>query len=129
ATVGLPVPARRQLIEAATLAPAAPWAVGALREALRGRGANRARHQGFPPHHWLRVIGVSPEHHGRGIGGQLVRSVLRRADEDGCGAFLFTATAANADWYESFGFTVTSRYHPTPTWPETWAMWRDPQTS
>lgn len=120
-----PVSVRRQLQEATRLAPIAPWALGALREALRGRAANRHHHTSCPPHYWLRAIGVRPEHHGKGIGTLLVSSLLRRAEHDERGCFLFTATAQNASWYESFGFTVTASYHPTATWPEVWAMWRD----
>ena len=48
------------------------------------------------------------------------------ADERGVGCFLQTATAANVSWYARFGFTVAASYRPTPSWPDVWALWREP---
>ncbi len=121
-----PVGLGRQLAEAVSLAPIAPWGMRALAEARRGQAANRAAHRRFPPHHWLRVIGVGPAHQGRGVGAALLGAGLARADRKGAGAFLFTATEANAGWYQTFGFEIADQYRPTPTWPTTWAMWRPP---
>ena len=122
-----PVPWSRQLAQALHLVPIAPWALGAFREARHGQGANRGHHRRAEPHYWLRALGVDPDCQGSGVGTQLVRSMLQRADAHNRGAFLFTATAANAKWYESFGFAVLATYRPTPTWPDVWAMWRDPE--
>lgn len=119
-----PVSLRRRVNEAMHLLPAAPWALGTLREAARGQAANRQHHAGCPPHYWLRAIGVDLERHGEGVGKTLMRPMLEQADARGRGCFLFTATAPNVTWYESFGFTVLSMYHPTSTWPQVWAMWR-----
>ena len=121
-----PIGLRRQVAEARRLIPVAPWGVGAARRGRRGQDANRSVHRSVPAHHWLRVLGVEPARHGRGIGSLLLRALLDDADADGCGSFLFTATEANTGWYEAFGFVVLSAYHPTPTWPRVWAMWRDP---
>ena len=121
-----PVSLRRQIVEATHLLPVLPWGAGALREALKGQEANRERHAPCPPHYWLRVIGVDPDQQRQGIGTLLVRSMLDRADAGGHGCFLFTAVEDNALWYESLGFSALSTYHPTPTWPQVWAMWRDP---
>ncbi len=123
---GYPVSKRRKLAEARHLLPVAPWGFSALREALKGQDANRRRHAGLPPHFWLRAIGVDPSGQGQGIGTLLLRSMLDRADDEGRGAFLFTATTNNVAWYQSFGFKVTSTYHPTPRWPQVWAMRREP---
>jgi GNAT superfamily N-acetyltransferase len=120
-----PVSLRRQAAEAFHLLPIVPWSIGALRKALKGQAANRDQHAGCPPHYWLRAIGVDPDRQGQGVGTLMMRSLLDRADADYRGCFLFTATEQNAHWYESFGFTVLSTYHPTPEWPQVWAMWRD----
>ena len=121
-----PVGLLRQFREAAHLAPIAPWGIAAVAEARRGQAANRSHHRTFPPHHWLRAIGVDPDRHGHGIGTQLMVRGLERADSQGSGCFLFTATAANVQWYSAFGFEEVASYRPTPTWPTTWALWRPP---
>lgn len=122
-----PVTWRRQVREVVRLAPIAPWGVPALVEARRGQAANRAHHRSRPPHHWLRAIGVESSRHGTGIGSTLLRYGLEKADRDGVGCFLFTATEENAAWYATFGFEETATYRPTPSWPMTWALWRPPQ--
>jgi GNAT superfamily N-acetyltransferase len=120
-----PVSAVEQLRQAVHLAPIAPWGLGALREARRGQAANRAAHR-RDPHWWLQTLGIHPDHQQQGLGTALLAPILRRADTDGVGCYLSTATAANAAWYERSGFTVLSTYRPTAGWPQVWAMWRDP---
>jgi ribosomal protein S18 acetylase RimI-like enzyme len=121
-----PVSFGRQVRQVIDLAPAVPWGWAALREAQRGQAANRARHRVHPPHFYLRAIGVDPGRQARGIGSSLVSPVLEMADQRGVGCFLQTATYTNVGWYERFGFQVAATYQPTPTWPDVWAMWRDP---
>jgi ribosomal protein S18 acetylase RimI-like enzyme len=121
-----PVSVSRQLRQLADLAPALPWAWRCAREAQRGQSANREHHRRHPRHFYLRAIGVDPAAHGQGLGSALVRPVLAMADERGVGCFLQTATRENVSWYERFGFEVAAAYRPTPSWPEVWAMWREP---
>jgi GNAT superfamily N-acetyltransferase len=121
-----PVPIGRQVRQIIDLAPTLPWAWRCVREAQRGQTGNRAYHVRHPAHYYLRVIGVDPAAQAHGIGSSLVRPVLQMADDRGVGCFLQTATAENVSWYERFGFTVAATYQPTPTWPQVWAMWRDP---
>lgn len=121
-----PVSLARQVRQGVDLLPALPWAWRNAREARRAQVENRARHRVHPPHFYLRAVGVDPTLQSRGIGGALLRPVLDAADERGVGCFLQTATAANAAWYERFGFRVADEYQPTPAWPTTWAMWREP---
>lgn len=120
-----PISGWRQAVQAIRLAPIAPWGARALAEALRGQAANRSHHVDLPPHYWLRAIGVHPASQGLGVGRRLMAPVLARADEEGRGCFLFTATEANVGWYGSLGFEVRSTFHPTPRWPRVWAMWRE----
>ena len=123
-----PVSVPRQVRQIVDLAPSLPWGWRALREAQRGQSANRARHRSHPPHFYLRAIGVDPRIQGSGIGSSLVTPVLEMADSRHVGCFLQTATKGNVGWYERFGFRVADTYRPTPSWPDVWAMWRDPQS-
>ena len=120
---GYPVPLRRQVAQVGHLLPAAPWGIGAAREALRGQHRNRAEHP-REPHYFLRVVGVIPEHQRSGAGSALVQPVLEAADERGVGCYLTTALEQNVAFYRRFGFEVRSSYRPTPHWPQVWAMWR-----
>lgn len=123
-----PITATRELRQLVGFVPVLPWALGAALEGQRGQSANRARHQEHTdPHYFLRAIGVDPAHQRKGVGKQLITPMLDRADDEHVGCFLFTATEANAAWYASLGFETTSRYNPTPTWPDVWAMWRAPR--
>ena len=123
-----PIPARRQVRQLVEMVPVVPWALGAAAEARRGQHANRQHHRGRPPHFYLRAIGIDPAMQGRGIGTALMHSVIDQADRYGVGCFLTTATAENAAWYEHLGFSIAVQYKPTPTWPNVWALWREPQT-
>ena len=122
-----PVSLGRQALQLVDLVPALPWAWRCAREAQRALTVNRVYHRKHPEHFYLRSIGVDPQFHGRGIGTSLLRPVLDRADRQGVGCFLQTATPTNVGWYEHFGFAVADAYRPTPTWPENWAMWRSPR--
>ncbi len=123
-----PPPLTAQLRQLVQLAPALPWGVAAAIEGQRGRKANAAAHRAHAePHFFLHSLGVDPDFQHQGIGGELIQPVLAQADDAHVGCFLFTATEANAAWYHSLGFTETTRCHPTPTWPEVWAMWRPPR--
>jgi GNAT superfamily N-acetyltransferase len=123
---GYPVSPRRQLRQVVDLAPALPWGWRAAREAQRGQATNKAHHRRYPPHFYLRVVGVDPAAQTRGLGSSLVRPALDLADEGGVGCFLQTATRGNVSWYEQFGFEVAASYRPTRSWPDIWVMWRDP---
>lgn len=121
-----PVSRWRQLLQLRELLPTLPWTWRSLPEARRAQAANRRRHRVHPEHFYLRAIGVDPAVQSNGLGSSLIRPVLDLADDRAVGCFLQTATAANVSWYERFDFQVVDHYRPTPSWPEVWAMWRDP---
>jgi hypothetical protein len=121
-----PIPPRRQLRQAVDLVPAAVAARSCLREVQRARPVNRAHHRGFPPHFYLRALGIAPSQKSKGYGSSVVRPVVALADAQGVGCFLQTATADNVAWYARFGFEVAATYRPTPTWPQVWNPWREP---
>jgi ribosomal protein S18 acetylase RimI-like enzyme len=60
------------------------------------------------PHWYLWGIGVDPAHQRAGIGGNLLRPVLERADAAGQPAYLETQNSANLPFYQRHGFTVAS---------------------
>jgi ribosomal protein S18 acetylase RimI-like enzyme len=61
-----------------------------------------------PPCWYLAVLGVDPDHQGKGIGGALVREFQARADADGIPSCLWTTTPGNVRFYESLGYNVAA---------------------
>jgi GNAT superfamily N-acetyltransferase len=88
----------------------------------RGMLALEARHP-VQPHLYLAVIGVRPEHQGRGLGSALLRPGLAYADEHGLPAYLESSNIPNVPLYERHGFRVTGE-HNQPQGPTMWLMWR-----
>lgn len=62
----------------------------------------------FPaePVWYLEVLGVHPDHQGRGVGRRLLRPVLEEADRTGVACYLETAERRNVGFYERSGFSV-----------------------
>lgn len=58
------------------------------------------------PHWYLMILGVEPARQGQGVGGQMIASVLRRADAAGVACYLETAKARNVPFYQRHGFEV-----------------------
>jgi GNAT superfamily N-acetyltransferase len=120
-----PLSAVRQLRTLPPLIPALPWGMAAAAEARRG-GEQHRHHHPHTPHCWVRTLGVRPDDQRTGVGQALLAPVLARADAEGAGCYLTTTDPDNVPYYERLAFTVLATYHPTPTWPQVWAMWRDP---
>jgi ribosomal protein S18 acetylase RimI-like enzyme len=80
-----------------------------------------------PGQHWyLWVIGVDPQHQGKGIAGQLMRPVFERADRDRFPCYLETHKDSNVRVYERYGFHVAEQ-KSVPGHPQTvWGMVRSP---
>lgn len=55
-------------------------------------------------HLWF--IGVLPEHQGKGIGSDLIKIVLNKANESGLPIYLETSVLRNLKWYENYGFGI-----------------------
>jgi GNAT superfamily N-acetyltransferase len=83
------------------------------------------RHHPAIPHWYLQFVGCVPEHHGRGLGGAVIRARLADCDRDGIPAALETATPGNVAIYEALGFRVTGTFD-VPGGPRFWSMWRGP---
>jgi GNAT superfamily N-acetyltransferase len=87
---------------------------------------NQLRQEDMPAPHWyLAIIGVRPEHQGRGLGAALMAPVLSRADADGVACYLETAEPDNVPFYRKQGF-VTLRQGVVPAGVPYWTMRRDP---
>jgi ribosomal protein S18 acetylase RimI-like enzyme len=88
-------------------------------------GEMEARHP-LVPHLYLWFAGVHASHQGQGHGGRLLRSRLRRADEQGVPAYLEATSPRNRVLYERHGFVVTGELSVNGS-PPLWQMWRDPR--
>ncbi len=78
------------------------------------------------PHHYLMLLGVTPDQQGTGIGSSLLRAVLDRADHELQPAYLEATSPRNRALYERHGFEVTRELRAADC-PPLWGMWRDPQ--
>lgn len=98
---------------------------GRIRDGLAVQAAMKA---GTPreDHWYLAVLGVDPDHQGRGLGGTLIAPVLRRCDLDGVGAYLESSNERNVPFYRRHGFEAVDVVRPNGSPPMT-LMWRDPR--
>jgi len=58
-------------------------------------------------HYYLMVIGVEPEHQGKGIGSRLMEVGLQKADNEKLDSFLETVTQVDVRFYEKFNYKTT----------------------
>lgn len=110
----------RQLI----MIPGFLWAAG--RRVAAGSELLQAVERVHPhvPHWYLEAIAVAPDHQGRGVGSALLRSRLKRCDDDGVPAYLESSKLTNVPIYEHVGFIVTGRIPLPAGAPPSTAMWR-----
>jgi len=76
------------------------------------------------PHWYLAIIGVDPARKGHGVGAALLRSRLRRCDQEGLPAYLESSNRENVPLYQHFGFHVTSTLGLPEGAPVVNTMWR-----
>ncbi|MGE0597924.1 MAG: GNAT family N-acetyltransferase [Dehalococcoidia bacterium] len=76
-------------------------------------------------HAYLPFIGVRPEQHGRGIGGELLASKLIDVDREGLPAYLEATTLTAARLYERHGFVRLPHTIDLPDGPSMYPMWRE----
>lgn len=86
------------------------------------------QHHPAEPSFYLQFLGVVPEHQGRGLGSQLLATVLRRCDATGTPAYLEATSAHNRRLYQRHGFEVVGEL-TLPSGPPLWPMWRNPVSS
>ncbi len=79
------------------------------------------------PHWYLAAIGVDMDRQRQGLGSQLLKPQLARADREGHVCYLDTHRESNVRLYERYGFRVMWE-GPAPGHPVTvWSMRRDPR--
>ena len=77
------------------------------------------------PHWYVPILGVHPDHQGKGLGGELLRKVLQRADEDRVAVYLESSNPKNLDFYRKYGFEVTAKIVPVAGCPPIWGLLRE----
>jgi GNAT superfamily N-acetyltransferase len=76
------------------------------------------------PHWYLAFIGVDPVRQGHGVGAALLRSRLRRCDQEGLPAYLESSKLENVPLYQHFGFHVAATLGLPEGAPVVNTMWR-----
>jgi GNAT superfamily N-acetyltransferase len=76
------------------------------------------------PHWYLAIIGVDPVRQGYGVGAALLRSRLRRCDEEGLPAYLESSKLENVPLYQHFGFHIAGPLGLPEGAPVVTTMWR-----
>lgn len=77
------------------------------------------------PHHYVYLIGVTPEHQHRGLGRMMMRELIKEADTDRMPVYLETVRETNVQFYNSLGFRITDECRSHPQGPTAWMMLRD----
>jgi ribosomal protein S18 acetylase RimI-like enzyme len=87
------------------------------------------KHEHYAPgdHYYLFVLGVEPELQGRGVGGQLIKPVLDRADSENLPCYLESSNPRNIPFYERHGFRVMEQLKAHSTAPLVACMLREPR--
>jgi ribosomal protein S18 acetylase RimI-like enzyme len=88
--------------------------------------AIRLRRELAPFSHWyLGVLGVDPEHQGKGYASRLLKPMLARLDEEKLPAYLETSVEDYVALYGHFGFKVIKEAVLPASGTKMWVMLRD----
>jgi len=77
------------------------------------------------PHWYLSILGVHPEMHSQGIGGEIMSACLEFVDEEGLPAYLETAAERNLAFYQRHGFAVGAEVTLPSLGVTVWGMRRE----
>lgn len=72
---------------------------------------------------YLSILGISPEHQGRGLGPGLIRPVLEQADAAGVASYLETFSDRNRAFYNRLGYEIVGTFDE-PITDATYAVMR-----
>ncbi len=75
---------------------------------------------------YLVIVGVAPQHQGKGLGGKLMRALLTEGDQSGLPIYLETETEENVSLYQHFGFEVIKKTTLPLIDLPMWEMVREP---
>jgi GNAT superfamily N-acetyltransferase len=79
------------------------------------------------PHEYLMLMGVHPDHHGKGLGTRLLQRRLEWLDTAGTPAYLEATSPGSRALYTRHGFRDHARPIRLPDGPDLYPMWRTPQ--
>ncbi len=79
------------------------------------------------PHWYILILGVHPDHQGNGLGGELLKHVLQRADEQRVDVYLESSNPRNLDFYRRYGFQVVKEMIPIDGCPPVRGLIRAPE--
>ena len=88
-----------------------------------------AAHPRAEPHYYLSLLATHPEHSGRGIGMELLRTNLAVIDSEGLPAYLESSNPANNRRYESVGFRPIGKFAYAGGGPRVTTMWREARSA
>jgi ribosomal protein S18 acetylase RimI-like enzyme len=78
------------------------------------------------PHWYVLVLGAHPDHQGKGLGGELLKPILQKADEESVGVYLECSNPKSLDFYNKHGFRVIEEIVPIHGCPPIWRLIRKP---
>ncbi len=81
------------------------------------------------PHWYVLILGVHPNHQGKGLGGKLLQRIIKKADADAVPVYLETANPKNLDFYRKYGFETSKAIVPMAGCPTVWALLRKQEKS
>jgi hypothetical protein len=78
------------------------------------------------PHWYISVLGVHPDYQGKGMGGELLRPILKKADKESVIVYLECSNPNSLDFYRKYGFEVMEEIVPVRCCPPIWGLVRKP---
>ena len=80
------------------------------------------------PHWYISVLGIHPDQQGKGLGGELLRPILRKADEESVIIYLECSNPNSLDFYRKYGFKVMEEIVPVHGCPPLWRLATKPRS-
>ncbi|THB78893.1 MAG: GNAT family N-acetyltransferase [Desulfobulbaceae bacterium] len=82
-----------------------------------------------PANAWyLSIVGILPQYQGKGLGPELVTTILKQTDQKGIPTYLETFTPQNMSFYKRLGYKQVECIHEPTTSATYWIMVRPPSS-